>query len=89
LGEWSWGWPGWTPERRSEVGQGGSRDETWKRPGTFWIPFERFVQYFDSVDIAQVNNGGGNGSWTVRYPIPVGFTNDDLPARLSNGKKMN
>lgn len=74
LGEWSWDWPGWNAQRKSLVGR------PWRQSGTFWIPFERFLQYFDSVDIAQIRIHNG---WTsVRYPIKIGWDGDGKPTKI-------
>lgn len=63
-GEWGVGWAGWTPALRKRLG-------TTDAPGTFWMPFEKFIYYFDSVDIAQTRELHG---WkTVRYPIEIGW----------------
>ena len=91
LGEWSWAWPGWTRERRAAAGAA----EHWQKPGTFWLPFHRFAQYFDSVDIAQIRAGGpaasshsqppNGGCWTdVRYAINVGWNENDDSASSSS-----
>ncbi|KAI1711398.1 calpain family cysteine protease domain-containing protein [Ditylenchus destructor] len=65
LGDFGHGWTGWNQELRARLGS----DST--QPGTFWIPFEQFAQYFDSVDIAQIREHSG---WTdTRYLLDIGW----------------
>uniref|UniRef100_A0A7E4UTJ3 Calpain catalytic domain-containing protein n=1 Tax=Panagrellus redivivus TaxID=6233 RepID=A0A7E4UTJ3_PANRE len=67
-GEWSLGWPGWTDSLKMALGYEATRRQT----GTFWIPFERFVQFFDSVELAHVKDGFG---WTSqRFPLDLSWT---------------
>lgn len=64
-GEWGWNWFGWinNPELKKRLGADSSF------PGTFWISFENFVKYFDSVDVAQIRE-----NWTSkRYLIDIGW----------------
>ena len=66
LGEFSKKWPGWTPTLKAEL-----RSDASSWPGTFWMPFERFAQFFDTVDIAQIREHYG---WTAtRYLISIGW----------------
>uniref|UniRef100_A0AC34Q7Y7 Calpain-15 n=1 Tax=Panagrolaimus sp. JU765 TaxID=591449 RepID=A0AC34Q7Y7_9BILA len=85
-GEWSPGWPGWNEKSKADLYYEKVRHEQ----GTFWMPFERFVQYFDSVELAHVRTGLGwsdkrfsfNISWkqpkvlriTVVEPTEICFT---------------
>ncbi|KAH7695192.1 calpain D [Aphelenchoides avenae] len=63
-GEWGVGWAGWTSALRKRL-------NTTDAPGTFWMPFEKFIHYFDSVDIAQIRNMHG---WkAVRVPVEIGW----------------
>lgn len=72
LGEWSEKWDGWTPELRHRLG---IKLKNGFQLGTFWIPFERFVEFFDSVDIAQIRSHTG---WTdLRYLINIGWVDDE------------
>uniref|UniRef100_A0A914QKU8 Calpain-15 n=1 Tax=Panagrolaimus davidi TaxID=227884 RepID=A0A914QKU8_9BILA len=64
-GEWSLGWPGWDSSNKLEL----NYEQTRKDTGTFWMPFERFTQYFDSVEVAHMNVG-----WTAqRFPIELNW----------------
>uniref|UniRef100_A0A914Y7P3 Calpain catalytic domain-containing protein n=1 Tax=Panagrolaimus superbus TaxID=310955 RepID=A0A914Y7P3_9BILA len=64
-GEWSLGWPGWDAANKLDLNYEQTRRDT----GTFWMPFERFVQYFDSVEVAHLNVG-----WTAqRFPIELNW----------------
>uniref|UniRef100_A0A1I7ZVS7 Calpain catalytic domain-containing protein n=1 Tax=Steinernema glaseri TaxID=37863 RepID=A0A1I7ZVS7_9BILA len=50
-GPWSEGCPRWTPALRKQLNPNGVE------AGTFWMSFEDFYKYFDSVDIAKVRYG--------------------------------
>lgn len=72
LGEWSAKWDGWTPDLKRRLG---IKSKKGFELGTFWIPFQRFVEYFDSVDIAQIREHTG---WTdSRFFLDIGWTDDE------------
>uniref|UniRef100_A0A914HVM4 Calpain-D n=1 Tax=Globodera rostochiensis TaxID=31243 RepID=A0A914HVM4_GLORO len=60
-------WPGWTQRLRRELPSGANLSA-----GTFWMPFERFVLYFDNVDIAQTREHSG-GWVATRYLVDIGW----------------
>ncbi|KAL3106179.1 hypothetical protein niasHT_016866 [Heterodera trifolii] len=65
-GEFGSEWPGWTHQLRREL----AADAVFG-PGTFWMPFEQFVFYFDAVDISQLREHHG---WTAtRYSVDIGW----------------
>lgn len=67
LGEFGQFWPGWTRELFQELNSEGN-----PMPGTFWMPFERFVHFFDTVDIAQIRT-----NWfSTRYLLNIGWAED-------------
>ncbi|KAE9549280.1 hypothetical protein FO519_007502 [Halicephalobus sp. NKZ332] len=72
-GEWSPSWNGWRDERiKRDLDYYTMKKET----GTFWMPFERFVKYFDSVEVAHVKEGLG---WTSqRFPLDLSWKNPKI-----------
>nr|CAD2163731.1 unnamed protein product [Meloidogyne enterolobii] len=63
-GEFSRKWPGWTSELKKELASDAN-----KQSGTFWMPFERLANYFDTIDIAQINRG-----WiSTRHLLDIGW----------------
>lgn len=68
-GEWSPSWPGWQNNEnyKRDLDYYKIRQEA----GTFWMPFEKFVSYFDSVEVAHVKEGLG---WTSqRFPLDLSW----------------
>uniref|UniRef100_A0A914BXG3 Calpain-15 n=1 Tax=Acrobeloides nanus TaxID=290746 RepID=A0A914BXG3_9BILA len=62
---WQGEWGATDPRVRQFFGSSGNE------AGTFWIPFDQFVKYFDSVDIAQLRL---NPAWhTKRYALDLGW----------------
>ncbi|KHN82546.1 Calpain-D [Toxocara canis] len=51
--EWSDSWSGWTAQARAVLLPDGAE------AGTFWMPFTRFLQHFDTVDVAKVRSAFG------------------------------
>lgn len=68
LGEFGQTWPGWTRQLFHEL-----NSEVNLKPGTFWMPFEQFAHFFDTVDIAQIRT-----NWfSTRYLLEVGWANEE------------
>ncbi|PAV70775.1 hypothetical protein WR25_05407 [Diploscapter pachys] len=64
-GDWSDRWPGWPPNLRQRLL---SREN--HGSGAFWISFDDFISYFDSVDVAKIRTYAG---WAeLRVPLLIG-----------------
>ena len=70
-GKWSPYWDGWNNQEKWKTDL--NYNNTRKKNGTFWISFDDFVKYFDSVTIAYVTGKCEDNS--KRYPFDISWKN--------------
>ena len=54
-GEWGRDWRGWTDAARRDL----QVERNDQKGGTFWMPFDSFLRYFDSVEVAYIRDYSG------------------------------
>uniref|UniRef100_A0AC34G8P6 Calpain catalytic domain-containing protein n=1 Tax=Panagrolaimus sp. ES5 TaxID=591445 RepID=A0AC34G8P6_9BILA len=66
-GDWSFDWSGWTDEYKEAL----NYEQMQWNEGTFWMPFEMFLYYFDYISIARLRTAQ---NWQdLRFSINLGF----------------